>query len=891
MLRITQNTGGARNYFSTADYYSEGQELTGLWRGEAARRLGLAGDVKQPEWDALCDNLHPQTGEQLTPRRKSDRTVGYDFNYHVPKSVSLLYAMTRDERLLDAFRDAVDGTMHDIESEMRTRVRKSGKNEDRLTSNAVWGEFIHLTSRPVDGVPDPHLHAHCFVFSCTRDDVENIWKAGQFRELKRDAPYFEAVFHSRLAHRLADLGLPIERTKIGWELGGVSKELITKFSRRKSQIDKEAEAKEKKRKAEGKQPLTVEDRAELGARTRERKQKNLTFPQLQDTWRSRMSVEERVALAALERRIGGDSEPTDHAAAARAMEHAQSHSFERKSVVPERQVLATALRQAVGKATVEQVLQQADRSGLIVGERDGRRMATTREVLGEEKKVVGFAKSGRGACQPFSSKERIFEKDWLNADQKKAVRHILESRDRVILLTGKAGVGKTTLMKETVAAIEEAGTKVFAFAPSAAASRGVLRDEGFEADTVARLLLDEKLQQQAAGQLIWIDEAGLLGVRTLANVFDLAEKIDARILLSGDRFQHGSVERGAALRLLEEEAGLKPAEVKEIQRQRGEYKKAVKAMSEGRTMEGFDRLDKLGWVKEIPEDERYRQLAADYVAAVRAGKSALVVSPTHAEAERITSEIRQALRPVDGEKPKRGAIGADEKPFRVLQNANLTEAERGDAVNYQPGDVLQFHQNAKGFFRGDRLNVTGSEKLPVDQAARFQVFCTKELEFAPGDMVRVTHNGKTADGLHKLNNGSLYRIKQFDDSGNIILQNGWTIGRDFGHIAHGFCVTSHASQGCSVDKVFIGQSCESYPATSREQFYVSCSRARDSVTLYTDDKESLRQAVSRPDERVTATEFVNGRARREAVALRQRSAMPQEKSREHKAIEHDREHS
>ena len=84
--------------------------------------------MKQAEWDALCDNQHPQTGKQLTARRQIGRTVGYDFNFHVPKSVSLLYAMTRDERLLDAFRDAVDGTMHDIEAEMATRVRK-GRQE------------------------------------------------------------------------------------------------------------------------------------------------------------------------------------------------------------------------------------------------------------------------------------------------------------------------------------------------------------------------------------------------------------------------------------------------------------------------------------------------------------------------------------------------------------------------------------------------------------------------------------------------------------------------------------------------------------------------------------------------------------------------------------------
>lgn len=870
MLRITQcsHVDRAKSYYSTADYYSEGQELTGLWRGDAARQLGLSGEVKQSEWDALCDNLHPQTHEQLTPRRKTDRTVGYDFNFHVPKSVSLLYAMTRDDRLLDAFQNAVNRTMDDLDSEMRTRVRKRGKNEDRVTGNMVWGQFVHLTSRPVDGVPDPHLHAHCFVFNTTFDEKEGTWKAGQFRELKRDAPYFEAVFHARLARRLADLGLPIVRTAKGWELEGVSKEFIAKFSRRTAQIEK---------KAVELGIENVEAKAELGAKTRERKQKQLTIAQLQETWRSWMSAEERDALGGLEGQVGGSSQPADDAAASRAVDHALSHCFERNSVVPERQILATALRQAVGKSTIEQVVRAAAGSNLIVGERDGRRMATTREVLIEERNVVSFAKNGRGACQPYAKRAWNFKRDGLNAEQKQAARHILESRDRVMIVRGAAGVGKTTLMKETVAAIEEAGTKVFAFAPSAAASRGVLRSEGFEADTVARLLIDENLQAQAAGQLIWIDEAGLLGMKTLANVFALAERIDARVLLIGDRRQHGSVERGAALRLLEEEAGLVPAEVKEIQRQKGEYKEAVKALSEGRTGEGFNRLDKLGWVKEIPEEDRYRQLAADYAAAVAAGRTALVVSPTHAEADRITGEIRTSLRVSD-------KLGADERTFAVLENARLTEAERRDAVNYRNSDLLQFHQNAKGFIRGERITASGSRKLPFDQAARFQVFRGKALKLAPGDMVRITHNGKTADGMHRLDNGALHKIGRFDDEGNIVLENSWIIGKEFGHLAHGYVVTSHASQGRTVDRVFIGQSCESFPASSREQFYVSCSRARHGVTVYTDDKESLRQAISRSDDRLTATEFVNEPAQRQAVIPRHRFEAPVQNQWERKAI-------
>ena len=80
----------------------------------------------------------------------------------MPKSVSLLYAMSGDQDILEAFRAAVDETMREIETEMKTRVRKDGQNDDRTTGNMVWAEFIHTTSRPVDGMPDPQLHAHVF---------------------------------------------------------------------------------------------------------------------------------------------------------------------------------------------------------------------------------------------------------------------------------------------------------------------------------------------------------------------------------------------------------------------------------------------------------------------------------------------------------------------------------------------------------------------------------------------------------------------------------------------------------------------------------------------------------------------------------------------------------
>src|ERR1700691_2332454 len=116
MIRITQqnSSAGAKRYYATADYYSEGLEVVGSWGGKGAKRLGVEGTVDKESFERLCDNLDPRTGEQLTVRTRSERTVGYDFTFSVPKSVSLLYAMSGDERIMDAFRASVNDTMREM---------------------------------------------------------------------------------------------------------------------------------------------------------------------------------------------------------------------------------------------------------------------------------------------------------------------------------------------------------------------------------------------------------------------------------------------------------------------------------------------------------------------------------------------------------------------------------------------------------------------------------------------------------------------------------------------------------------------------------------------------------------------------------------------------------
>ncbi len=849
---VVRSSRGAKQYYGSSDYYTEGQELAGTWGGQGATRLGLGGVVERRAFGRLCDNCHPVTGERLTLRKNAVRRVAFDLNWHVPKSLSVLYGLTRSAELLNAFRAAVNETMCELEARAQTRVRIQGADGLRATGDLIWANYIHTTARPVNGIPDPHLHCHSVVFNATFDPLEFRWKALELSYIKRAAPYFEAAFHARLATKLRLLGYDTVRTTKGWELAGVPARVLEEFSRRTKLVERVA----------AEQGITNERAKDaLGALTRERKRTSLSMSKLQELWHARLGGDELkaldlVAAKALDR-------PVTNARAARdALQFAIEHCFERESTVSVDRLLAVALRRGVGEVSVEETRSAFESLRLLVREKDGVTYVTAREVLAEEARMLDFARNGRGTLAPLVPQNRPVSREWLSTEQKAAVAHVLNSRDRVVLVRGAAGVGKTALMAEAVQTIEESGSRVVTLAPSATASRGVLREEGFlSADTVARFLVDTEFQERARGQVVWVDEAGLLGTVALAALFSAAERLDARVVLVGDTRQHSSVVRGNALKLLEREAGLGSYAVTGIRRQRGLYREAVGYLSEGRVVESLDVLDRLGWVREARGEDGHRLIAQEYAQTLRERKSVLVVSPTHAEGERVTAAIRAELRAVN-------VLKGTPLRFTRLIALDLTTAERGDAARFEPGQIIQFHKSAPGFRADSRWTVTRVENgalrvtdavgraalLPLWHADRFQVFQSAELWLQVGDRVRVTRNARTRDG-RRIDNGTLGVVKRFTRSGEIELVSGAVISAGLGHLSHGYCVTSHTSQGRTVDRVLIAQGAESFAASSREQLYVSVSRGRERALLVTDDKAGLRRAAQRSDPRPAATEI------------------------------------
>lgn len=841
----------AENYFdehlAQNDYYSAGEIRPGQWIGTGAERLGLKEAVTREQFHALCENRNPQSNERLTQRQQKEdkRRVFYDFTCSAPKSVSVLAVTLEDKRLVTAHEESTRIAFRELETFAATRVRKLGNQRDRTTGNLIAAAFLHDSSRELD----PLLHTHCTVFNATFDGKEQCWKALQAGGMYDAIRYATAVYRNELAKRVQEIGYQIRPAKHGFAIEGVSDEVLQRFSKRSLQRD--AVVREMEEKLGRK--LTNDEIAHAVHQSRAEKIKGISTAEVRERQMAQLQPDESQAMRKLVASVQRTKQPRIAGLENEPLNHAVAHLFERKSVVPEHELLNVVLSRRLGEVDLPALKLAVKQSQDLVKTERG---FSTRQILATELALIQVVNAGCDAVAPLHPNYR--PADWLGEDQQRAIYHVLRTSDRITGLRGLAGTGKTTALRELVAACKEARIEPLFCAPTAAAT-DVLRKEGFEAVTLQGLLLSKR--SLSKHDLVVLDEAGAVGIDDLKRLFDLAR--DARIVLSGDTGQHASVARGDALRILERHSDFKSGQLTAIRRQRkAEYRKAVELAAQKRTMEAFAQLERMKAVTEVLADchhDLHDSAAKSYLRALTEGRTALLVAPTWNEIEAVTEKVRAALKAA-------GRLSGDEREFQVFDSLSWTEAQKRDARQYRAGMAVRFHRRHGGFNNGESVSVVAAEtnSLCVRRAdgsetsfplgagcACFDVGESRVLKVAAGDRLLLQANA----ARKRFINGELVEVQAIQGD-SVVLTDGRVIPNNYRTFTHGYAVTSHAAQGKTVDEVLVVASSRSLPAISQQQFYVSISRGRDACRVFTDDAEMLRSHVTRSSARLAAVEVV-----------------------------------
>jgi len=874
------NLKNAKEYFEehlcVGDYYDEGQRVAGEWMGLGADRLGLSGKVGAEAFLRLCENRHPASGESLTQRlnttrmdeagdNTADRRIFYDFTFSPPKSVSVAAFVGEDARILEAHAQAVRSALREFEAFATTRVRMGRSNIDRSTGNFTAALFTHDTSRALD----PHLHTHCIVFNATFDAVENRWKALQNFELLQARKFAENLYYHELARKLRGFGYEIHNQARGdFQIEGISDEICERFSKRRIQID-EAIKKLLAEKPECAGGDMMAMRRLLATAERARKQKELSRDEQRALWNGQLSETERAALRQLQKQP--EKVTSNRVNVGEAVQWAEDHLFDRNSVVLECQLWQHALERGRGENLSVTELKEFTRQRDYIRNPERPSEVTTREVLLREMEIVQTVKDGVGNCRPLV--ENSFTANpKLDAEQRLALDALLCSTHAISLFRGGAGTGKSFVLRELVEQVRQSGKSLAVLAPQRQ-QVVVMETDGFPSPTtVTNFLLKRELVE---GAVVVVDEAGQIGGRQMLELLRLARERKARVILSGDTRQHGAVEASDALLAIERHSGVKPVQLHTIRRQdpaRGrdqkerseikQYRKAVEVAAAGKLAESFDRLDKMGAVVSCGLGEQADKLADEYVRLAEQTASAVVVSQTWAEVHRVNSKVRDALK-------SKGLLGANDVTIQALDKMDLTDAQKRDKRFYPPDAVIVFNQKVRQAGPGMRGKLVGIRKASVlveidgkcvtvsnKVLNKITVCLPREIPVAQGDKLHLKANRKLASGA-RVTNGELVAVKSVRADGGIELADGRVLDKSFREFLPGYAVTSYGSQGKTVDYVLFSDSTVK-PATNAQQWYVTISRGRRGVRIFTPDKIQLRENLIRSGHRPLALEFAGG---------------------------------
>jgi ATP-dependent exoDNAse (exonuclease V) alpha subunit len=119
-------------------------------------------------------------------------------------------------------------------------------------------------------------------------------------------------------------------------------------------------------------------------------------------------------------------------------------------------------------------------------------------------------------------------------------------------------------------------------------------------------------------------------------------------------------------------------------------------------------------------------------------------------------------------------------------------------------------------------------------------------------------NGRLSSGATVMN-GEIVTVKNTHADGRITLQDGRTLDASYREFVPGYAVTSYGSQGKTMDYVLFSDSAVR-AATNRRQWYVTISRGRRGIRIFTPDKTVLRENVLRSEDSKLALDLI-GRER------------------------------
>jgi conjugative relaxase-like TrwC/TraI family protein len=872
------NLNNAGKYFKEhlqlGDYYSQENIVSGEWAGIGAEKLGLSGRVKQDEFLKLCHNQNPLTGELLTQRLKTtrwdsdkmaevaNRRIFYDFTFSPPKSVSIQALIADDKRILQSHNRAARIAVAELQQFAGTRIHQGLNTSERFTKNVVCAMFQHETSRALD----PHLHTHCVMFNATFDAPENRWKALSNYEMLQARKFAENVYYHELARELRQFGYEIENKPRGdFEIKGVSHELQSRFSKRHNEIDASIERllKEKPELAKGN---LKELRSQIAQAERSRKISGIALSELQRLWDSQLTGDERQSLRklALQPKAAMQS-PTITAQA--AIQWAEEHLFDRRSVVREHEVWSTALERGRGSELTVQEIKAAGQERDYIRNEHAPSKITTHEILSCEWEIVCLARNGRGKYAGFNPHHKIAAE--LMPDQRAAAELILGSRDFVTLFCGGAGTGKSHTLREIGDGLKAAGHVSYVIAPQRQQAID-LKKSFADTQTVSEFLAKRRMMP---GAVVIVDEAGQIGGKQMHELLSYVKSNGGRVILSGDTRQHGAVEASDALRAIERYAGLEVARLTKIRRQNpkaGEtkserkrikqYRAAVRKAQSGQYAESFDRLDRLGAIVECRTiDEQRERLVADYLTLAEKKKSTVIVSQTWGEIHEINERIRIGLR-------NAGLIDKADSTVTAHERLDLTDAQKRDKRFYPANAAIVFNRETKDFAKGEvgtLLKATTThllvqtenkiQRVPFKLLDRLTVCQPVEMRLAKGDQLQLKANAPSLDGK-ELINGELVTVKAVNSNGRIELKDGRVLPEKYREFVRGYAITSYGSQGKTVEHVLFSDSSVK-AATNNQQWLVTISRGTRAVKVFTQDKAQLRENVGRLGDRELAIEF------------------------------------